>query len=281
MDFDLHYTFGDRKERIKILRRENSEEELERAMETHTIICKSLSYLLERILNEFDIKAETVKEENGVHIYNIVKLKNGKTYSLDLEEDLEFIQSGAKTQYFGLPIDASYEERKDDKLNMLDDETLRKIDTEKIGYIPEGYYLEDIAWMLKKAIESPNIEFEEKLDMVLDNLEVYRNMKDVGYRERIRYHHRLMEMVLEPKDFRKVHQVDCFREKDGEKEFKSCLVVDMPKGRRKAYLFSKENNKYEEIAMEELASEVKNGLTAKRGHIPGLKDYLKTDSDGR
>ena len=279
MDFDLHYTFGNKQERTKILRRSSSEEALDKAMEDHTIICKSLSYILERILTEFGTSIRTVTAENGIHVYNIVKLKNGREYILDLEDDLEYIQSGAKTQAFGLPLDEN--KQKDDKENMIDDDTLRKIDTEKIKYIPEGYYLEDIAWMLKKAIEPGSAEFDTRLDLLLKNLEVYRDIRNVGYRERIRYHNRLMEMVLEPKDFRKIHQVDCYRVEDGEKNFQSCLVVDMPKDKRKAFLFSYEHNCYEEISMEKLAEEVKNGLNAKGGHIPGLKNYLKEDQDAR
>ena len=292
MDFDLNYTFGNKSEKQSIYCGGKSEEDLEKAFQTHTAICKSISYMLEKILKEFDIEIQTVKLNGSPHMHNIVTLKNGKNYVLDLEDDLEFIQSGAKTRSFGKPVKIEdYDffengrkfyniinsEKTDDESearDMLTEEEIRDIDKNKIGYIPSGYYIEDVIWMLKKAVDSPNLDFETKLKLVLDNLEVYRNMKQVGYRERIRCHHRILEEVLEQKDYRKIHQRDCYRENEEKRKYYSCIVADIPQKERKAYLFSYKTNKYEEIEMQDLANMLKNGLSSKK-QIPGMKKYLK------
>lgn len=65
MDFDLNYTFGNSKEKNRLYNKVVNEEELNRVLETHTIICKSLAYLLERILKEFDIKIRTERIIEG------------------------------------------------------------------------------------------------------------------------------------------------------------------------------------------------------------------------
>lgn len=74
MDFDLNYTFGNSKAKTKIYEKPINEQELNNIMETHTIICKSLAYLMERILKEFDIDISTAREDN---VYNG---KRRKTY---------------------------------------------------------------------------------------------------------------------------------------------------------------------------------------------------------
>ena len=63
MDFDLNYTFGNRKNKNKIYKKEIDEEELNRIFKIHTAVCKSLAYLQEKILKEFDIDIRTVETE--------------------------------------------------------------------------------------------------------------------------------------------------------------------------------------------------------------------------
>lgn len=65
MNFDLNYTFGNIKEKNRIYNKFVNEEELNRVLETQTIICKSLAYLLERILKEFNIKIRTERMVEG------------------------------------------------------------------------------------------------------------------------------------------------------------------------------------------------------------------------
>lgn len=206
-----------------------------------------------------------ITEKDGRHMYNIVKLEDGD-YVIDLEDDLEFVQSGAKTRYFGKNINSS-------KPRMVSEEKLRDIDINKSDYIPEGYYLEDMADMLKLAVSSDNIKFDEKVDMVLQNLDVYRNNKEVKYRERTRYHDRLINEIFSPSELRKIHQIDCYKKED-EQIFQSCIVIDMPEGQEKVYMFSLEDYKYKEIEMSELTNMIDNGLTIMQG-VPGLKKYNK------
>ena len=72
MDFDLNYTFGNKKEKEKIFQKVIDDEELEKVFEAHTAICKSLSYLLEKILKEFNIDARTIRENNYYNSRRII-----------------------------------------------------------------------------------------------------------------------------------------------------------------------------------------------------------------
>lgn len=278
MNFDLKYTFGNRDDKSRIYNKMVDDEELEHVFETHTAICKSLAYLLQRILREFDVDVKIAKEEpvygtkRSRHIFNTVTLKNGKTYKLDLEDDLQYIQFGAKTRNFGISV-------YDDEFDMVTEEQLKDIDINKADYIPEGYYFEDMIWMLKLAIDADNIGLDEKMEFVLENMEKYRDTKNVTYRERFKYHQRVLEELFTGVDSRKIHLIDCCKNVNEKKVFQSLILINMPKNQQKLYMYSVDNYKYEEISMEELALMVKNGLQTMEG-VPGLRAFLKGE-EGR
>lgn len=261
MDFDLNYTFGNSKAKSKIYNTRINEDELSHIVETHTAICKSLSYLFERILKEFNINAITVEdpqdERKNKHIYNIVKLENGKRYKFDLEDDLEYIQSGAKTKYFGLPLEPNGKP-------MLSENELRSIDKNIIGYIPEGYYLEDILWMLKKAVSSNTLTLSQKMDFVLQNIDKYVDNENVSYREKTKYHERVIKEVFTEKERRKIQFINCYTKNNDKKTFQTCITIDKSSKNNPndllIYLYSLDKNTYEQISKKDLKNRINNGL---------------------
>ena len=274
MDFDLRYTFGNSKERKKIYNEKINEEELNHIIETHTAICKSLAYLVKRILGEFNIEASVVTEEgekNGKHVFNVVELKDGRRMVLDLEADLENIQSGSMTDFFGTNL-----ENEDEDIVSWDE--LREIDINKADYIPDGYYFEDMIDMLKKAISSPNISLEEKLEFVLENLNVYIDNRKVQYREKMMYYERVFDYVFSSIERRKIHQIDAYKKDNGDVNCKNILILDLEKKEKKVYLFSQERNRYENKTMEDIVNLKNEGFITRQG-IPGLRAYLNNNEE--
>lgn len=209
-----------------------------------------------------------MKEINfGKHVYNVVILENGKEYILDLEEDLEYIQSGSKTKYFGIDVN-------DFNKKMVSDEELKEIDINKTNYIPEGYYFEDIIWMLKLAINSKNISLEEKLELVLQNFNVYVDNKNVKYREKIRYYERFIKEIFTEKEARKIRQIDFYKKEENDISCRNVIILGNLKIQNKIYLFSEEENKYNRISIEDIANLVEQGYIYKT-QIPELRSYLK------
>lgn len=202
----------------------------------------------------------------GKHIYNVVTLENGEEYVLDLEEDLEYIQSGSKTRSFG--IDAN-----DSSKKMISEERLKEIDISKSNYIPEGYYFEDMICMLKLAVSSPNISLEEKLEMVLQNLNVYVDNKNVKYREKIRYYQRVIEEIFTEKEIRKIKQIDCYKKEEKNIICKNIILLENVKLGNRIYLFSEEENSYIKVTIEDIARLTEEGYIPKT-QIPGLKAFL-------
>ncbi|MBR2289460.1 MAG: tRNA 2-thiouridine(34) synthase MnmA [Clostridia bacterium] len=273
MNFDTNYTFGNRKQKERIYNTRLDDQEFDRLFEKRTAICKSMAYMLKRILEEFDIKVNIIKDsyyEQNQHVYNRIELKDGRTFEVDLEEDLELIQTGSKTHFFGLTEKSNWK-----KQDLVSEEELRRIDKTTAEYIPWGFYFDDMLRTLRFATKG--MTTEEKLKNVLDNLDVYVNDSKMGYRDRIYYHNRMLQEVFSEKELKKVHQIDCYREEQGERKYVSCVVLEQSNTDNVVYLYSDELGRYEEIGLEELAKEVKAGLVPMHG-VQGLRKHLKSDT---
>ena len=242
--------------------------------EKRQIICKSLAFMMKRILNEFGINCRVERDiqyQQTRHVYNMITLQDGRTARFDLEEDLEFIQTNSKTRFFGITNNTAPILKQD----LVPPKELQEIDKTTAEYIPWGCYFDEMLRILKFATKG--MELEEKLRNVLDNLDVYVRDRSIGYREKIYYHNRILHEVFTEKELNKIHQIDCFRGNGEEREYISCIVLDKPKEESIVYLYSNETGRYEEITLMELANEVKQGLVPLQG-VQGLRKYLSAET---
>lgn len=257
INFDLNYVFGNRKTKEKIYNKLIDENELNNILGSKTSICKGLSILYARILIEFGINAKVIVEEESYsnkynkHVYNLVVLKNNQECYVDIEDDLQYIQSGSKTTMFAI-------DRKNKK-PVISDDVLKKWDIEN-KYIPEGYYLEDMLELLKKAVSNKNITLEEKLKVVLDNLNVYRDNKSVEYRETFLYHKNMLETIFKPSEMKKINLIRTVEENNDNKNYKTCIYLNEKGKNHKIYLYSDKENKYKQLSEEELSNQIKDGM---------------------
>ena len=278
MNFDQGYTFGNRKQKKAIYDRISDEEEFDRAIESRTIICKSLSYMLGMILPKYGFKCiagferdRYGKKRDGAHVFNIVEAPDGKRFTLDLVEDLEFIQTKAKTKNFASDVN-------DDKKCVYDEEEIRRIDQE-IGYIPEGMYMDDILWMMDKAIGKDTPD-DVAFELILDNLNKYADIKNMGYVVRTIYYERIIDHFFneerldakgKPSKYR-IEKFDCYRVVNGERHYVSCIITNF-KG-EKIYLFNDEKNCYERIEPIDFVYMTRTGLEVpNEGRAKRLKRY--------
>ena len=290
MRFDLKYIFGTTKYKKHFDEICIDEEKLEKIFETKNIMCKNLAYLFKRIISEFGIECSVEIEMDHTtgkrlkHAYNIITLKDGKKAIFDLEEDLEYIQTNSKTRFFGLqpdsydkaltdnqnPYDKAYNQNAYDKV--FTDNQIKAIDITTAEYIPWGFYFEDVLAILK--LGTKGMQIEERLKNVLDNLNVYVKDWSIGYVERTLYHNRVLGENFSEKERNRIHQIDCYREKDGEKHYVSCIVLDKHPQEGIVFLYSEETGKYEEVGFEGIRNEISNGLVLTQS-ILGLRKFLK------
>ena len=266
--FDLNYIFGNSETKRKIYAKSRNKDDLELCMEKNIVVCKSMAYICEYVLKKLgiDIKTELL-DEYGIrqpHVYNVVTEKNGRTYILDLQQDLENIQSHSRTECFGVqgvrekkPIISLFE--------------LEQID-KKLGYIQkDNYYSNDYLYLLKSDICYFD-DFEEKLNFILENIDIHEN-KNMKYIERKWHHAEILKKILTAKEFSKVHFIECYENSRNGKDYKNCIVFYSKEG-PKVYIYSVEENRYVLNDINEFAKKVKKGEIVTEQFL-GLKKVLK------
>lgn len=266
--FDLNFSFGNTKTRKSIYDSGKTEKDLNEAMESNIVICKSVSYIVEYILKKFGVNITTAvdpkDERKCPHMYNIVKQKEGEEYIIDLQEDMENIQSHSFTKNYGLSVDSN----KPPVIRRLDIEQMDR----ELGFIDdEHYYADDYLYLLKSDI-GYFTDFAEKVKFVLENIDIHEN-KNIQYAERKWHHEKILNEIFSKEELKKIHFIDCYQEKNKEKEYKNCIAVDVSKG-TDIYMYSVEKNKYCKMTIQEFAKETRNGLVHLQG-VPGLRKAIK------
>lgn len=266
--FDLSFSFGNTKTKKRIYANSKKEEDLDKAMESNIIICKSVSYIVEYILKNLGINIRTVVAPNDErkcpHMYNIVTPKEGEEYIIDLQADMENIQSHSFTKNYGL----STKSNKTPVISRFDIEQMDR----KLGFIDdEHYYSDDYLYLLKSDI-GYFTDFAEKVEFVLGNIDIHENKK-IEYAERKWHHEKLLKELFSLEELKKIHMIDCYQG-DGEKrQYKNCMAVERKNG-TDIYIYSVEKNRYCKMTIQEFAEQVKNGLVHLQG-VPGLRQALK------
>ena len=262
MSFDLEFSYGNEKRRTAIYYNcSNDKEDLNQYFDKRIITCRSISYLFKYILKQLKIRCEIVTDTDEQvsyqHVSNVVIMENKSMLFVDLQQDLENIQANFKTKHF-------------DEVE-VSEEQLKIIDR-KIGYIGENSdYTENYFYMLKKAV-SGNIPIKQKIEFILNNINVYTDINNMGYVERKSYYIHFISKFINEKEKNKINYYDCYQMSTGPKQYQFCVVVNMiPENI--VFLYSPESKTFNEISLEELANLVKNGLVI-IGKIQGLNKYM-------
>lgn len=266
--FNSNFSFGNSKTKKRIYDESRRDDVLEENMKDNIIICRSLSYILEKILKELGVNIETETALRDckycAHVYNVITSKEGKKYIIDLQTDLENIQSHSATKNFGISIEPN-------RPPIITRFELEQID-KKLGYIKDDfYYSDDYLYLLKSDIGYFS-DLREKAEFVLENLEIYHN-KEMKYIERRCYHEELLLKLFSKKELNKIHIIDCYKDTEKGRQYENCVAVEVSDG-TDIYMFSIDENRYCKLTMEEFAEKKKNGLVNIQG-IPGLRHFLR------
>ena len=274
--FNINFIpFGNTRKRHDIYIKSKSKEDIEECMRTNTIICKSVAYLLEYILKPLgiNIKAEVDPDDmrKYPHVYNVIKPRdNGKSYIIDLQNDMHNIQSHSFTSNFGL----STVDRKTYIIPRFEQEQMDK----KLGYIDnEHYYADEYIYLMKSDIGLIE-DFGERVRFVLENIDIYEN-PNIEYANRMWHHAKILERLFKDYEFdfnennQRIRMVDCYKDINGNRKYIQCISV-LTKDGTDMYVYDKKSYKYSKIEMKDFARAVKNGLVIHNCKVPGLKKAM-------
>lgn len=265
MSFDLNFSFGNMKNKLKIYRNCNNDKvKLNDYFTNKKIICKSLSYLLQYVLEQLNIKSKIVIQSEDIrvynHVYNVVYLKDSKKIQIDLQSDLENIQVNSKTQYFGFETDL-----------ILSEHDLEKLD-KKIGYISEKVkYTDDYFLILKEKTDKID-SLSLKIEYILNNINIYSNLGNMGYVEKRNHCYNLISKVISKKENNKIHFIDGYID-IGVKHYILCIVVENIESENTIFICHEKAKVFNKITLEQIAYYIKNGLVIYE-NIPGLRKYI-------
>jgi len=245
--------------------------DLNECMDTNIVICKSLSYILEYVFKSFNIDIQTIIDSldhiSCPHVYNFIKISDGRKFCVDLQEDINAIQTHSFTNSFG------FESPFSNKLIVTRKE--QEIIDRKLGYITnDNYYSDDYLYLLH-SISDGIEDFREKVKFILENID-YSNTDKMGYIDRQWHHKNVLEKFFNQKEFDyqsnsgKIRIYDGFIDVDSERKYINFILV-MDKGEIDIYIYDENNSNYLKIDVEEYFNYLNNGLKIHNSKLPYIK----------
>ena len=272
--FDLDFAFGNSKTKADIYGRSRMPSKLDECMGENTAICKSLAYIFEYVTRKLGLEMRTVIDEDDArklkHMFNVLTTPDGKEYKFDLQEDMRYIKARLRTKHFGRA-------RKKGEPSLIARAELEEID-KKLGYVAEDkYYTNEYLELLKMGMNLFG-KLDEKLKFFFENFDEYTDPQ-MEYADR---KWRLEDLIgndnqdglLFSRDEKSyIKMIDCYRMIEGHKEYELCVTVQV-KDKIDVYLFSKAQNRFTKMTLEEFAELVENGLV-NMDAVPMLKKVLR------
>lgn len=281
--FDTRYFYGNGRTRKKLYSlAQKTKGNTEEVAEKRTIICVSLSYLFQDILEEFGIKCTVVLDEDydDRHIMPIVTLSNGAELKADLQLDLQNIQAGQSTNHFGVKYEMYnfYE---------IPKEELKQID-QKIGYIENDYRDEQIR---KLRTDIDKMDAHQTLEYILLNPAIYKGVEMYGQVERRKYYNHILNTLAGAYRRKKIYMFTCYRQREDDTRDYSLCVYSWERDEIKPYVYSEKEERFLPISIEKLIELEEEGLvinpdTPREGtkllhkYIEDYKDKKKEDEKG-
>ena len=219
--FDEDFFFGGTKKKKELYFSPHSIYYLDKFFESGKITCISSSYILNYILNKLNINSRVVTDTKDFrrykHVYNVIKEKNGKTYSIDLQDDIMNIRTHSRTWSFGLSLDGnSY---------VIDLNTQKNIH-KSIGYVNDtNNYSDDYIYVLKNYLSYYN-DFNSKINFILENIDIKKN--DINYFERRWMHEKMLRSLFDEKELiSKLHTLELFKRNETKREYINAFYVNI------------------------------------------------------
>lgn len=255
VSFDERYWKGNSKMQKKIYKG-SFHKKIEDLRTDRRIICVSLSYMFQELLSEIGVYATVDQEDpDDPHMNNIV-LVDGKRYVMDLQRDLEYIQTNRRTRFFGK------ETRRFASFATISEEEEEKID-HKIGYYREeegGYdYTKDYLREIKKQLQESTMTLAEKVELLLSRSSQYKNLAQMQLVEKSKWYNLCFRECFTRSEMARISEVFLRRTAD-DQLVSTISVQDATYEHCTRFIHVEGNEKYCQMGEQELESLLKQGI---------------------
>jgi len=284
ISFDSNFIpFGNSKYKQNMYRYHSTRiNDLNECLINHKGICKSISKIFEYVTRRLGVNVITVLDEASIcmygieltkypHVYNIVALKDGREFVVDLQDDIHNIKTNSFTSNFG-----NKSLRSDEYVINKGEQRLIDI---SLGYISNSVpYTDEYLSLLKYYIDIFDTPLE-KLDFILSNIDA-SSRSNMSYIDRQWYHKDILEAFFTLREFDyytdsgKIKFINAYRLNAEEKEF-ICFIQYYDNKNFRLYIYNEQDYKYEEISLEDVAKLCLDGLVIHKSRMHGLDPVLK------
>lgn len=270
--FSPKYYFSDKKTRTKMYRiaRKQNRKNLQDKKELICVTaCKLYKYIAER--NGLDIyytgdsgkltKNDLSIFETGEHLTPVIKLKDGRFIKVDVEWDLENIQTGMRWIKFGT------KDKNDVQLSELSQNEIDDIML-KIGYINnKSDYINSYLEKLAKDLEG--LTTKEKLDVIFNDEKITKSAQKLkGSVEIYRFYRKIIkDFTTKQEEGKQTNEygksVFCFgsylKNKNYKKKYTTCVYYrNIEEKDKKIWIWSKKEQRMVNIRLPELKYFIEN-----------------------
>ena len=246
--FDVKYYFGNTKTQKKIYNLARKRAEVEKRLDEREIICYSLARQCEYIFKKLGYNCTVTHEPKELeHVFNILTLNDGRRIKLDLQSDLEFIQTGRRTRNFGTADDEYI------LLSKIPEEEIAKAD-KNIGYPNEdGEYTDETINTIINNLKG--LPLAERVSKFINNEQINEISKDMGYMQKYAFFYKMLSSLAENEIWNKLFIFPC---EIKQKEYTSCIYVNdkIPK----TYLYSNKHNMFLRVDISKINALQEEGL---------------------
>ncbi len=258
--FDVRYYFGNTATQKQIYRLAKKRTGVEDRLDDREIICYSLARQCEYIFKKLGYNCTVTHEPKELeHVFNILTLKNGDRIKLDLQSDLEFIQTGRRTRHFGTADDEYI------LLNEVSADAIAHTDR-NIGYTNEnGEYTDEL---INSVISNlSDLPLAERVTNFINNEDIIKISSNMGYMQQYSFYYKMLTSLAEKEIWKKLYIFPC---KTSQEEYTSCIFIR--EHEPTVFLYSNKHNRFLEVAIEKIPNLQEQGLRlGVRGTENGVK----------
>lgn len=258
--FDVRYYFGNTATQKQIYRLAKKRTGVEDRIDDREIICYSLARQCEYLFKKLGYNCTVTHEPKELeHVFNILTLKNGDRIKLDLQSDLEFIQTGRRTRHFGT-IDDEYV-----LLSEVPEDEIARADR-NIGYTNEnGEYTDEV---INSVISNlSDLPLAERVTSFINDEDIIKLSADMGYMQQYSFYYKMLTSLAENEIWKKLYIFPC---KMGQEEYTSCIFIR--EQNPTVFLYSNKHNRFLNVDIEKIPDLQEEGLRlGVRGTENGVK----------
>lgn len=283
LSFDLNFKpFGNSRYKQNLYRYHSlRHEDIDKCLETNIGICKSMARLLQLVLLDFNINIEIITDDISVkeyglekvnypHVYNKITLRDGRTFVVDLQEDIRNIRRNNFTKSFGTKNTKEHE-------YVISREEQRVIHKD-LGYISDTVgYTDEYLYLMHYYVDGIEDIFE-KADFILQNIDPYP-CDNVGYTDRQWQHKDVLEDFFSGnefdyfKEYSIIKFINAYKGTGDDKKYYNFVQIYLD-DKSVVYVYNEKEYRYEIINLEDLANMYLDGLVFHKSVVHGLDGVI-------